>query len=238
MTDPSGKFPATRRPRFSSATLLLAFAIVALALVVILQRREISPLRAELLQLRQQRGQLMIENPARAYAVRVPQPDPNLWRWRVYLPPHQKYRLVNVQGTIPPRLISPQKGKDDSTWVADLNQAPSVARCEHTGPELSGEFNVEVSLFHYEDRWRVVVDPGHDITELPPSFIEGDWLAPTDRCESTENLVGNQRDYGDHEPIVLLQLEKPVVSPAPGGGTKRSEPTVPAPGIALWLEPL
>jgi hypothetical protein len=143
---------------------------------------------------------------------------------------------VSVEGEIPPRSISPRKNKDDSTWIAEVNQAQNVARCEHTGPELSGEFNVEMTLFHYEDRWRVVIEPGHDVTELPPSFVGGDWLEPLSRSEGDEGLVGQQREYGNREPILLLSLEQPVASPATGGGTKLSPPTVPAPGIVLWLE--
>lgn len=220
-----------KRMRFSLSNLMWAILSLALALVVFVQWRDLTALRQELRGSREQLGNLSIDNSSHAYAIRVQQPDPNLWRWRVYVPPNRNYRLMQVQGMIPPRT-----GKKDADWLAEISKASVVERGEHSGPEISDAFNVEMSLFHDRDQWRMETKPGHDVTQFAPSFI-GDWLEPLNRSESTEGLVDHQREYSDREPIVLLQLEQPISNPAVGGGTKFSEPTVPAPGIVLWLEP-
>ena len=74
------------RPRISILTALLLMTLLAMALVIAQQWREVGPLRAEVQELREQVGVLKIEDPAKIHAIAVPSDAEGVVRWRVYVP--------------------------------------------------------------------------------------------------------------------------------------------------------
>ncbi|HEX4414391.1 MAG TPA: LapA family protein [Lacipirellulaceae bacterium] len=231
MSNASPESPMLSRARFSLATILIAFLIIGLALVVVLQRWQIGPLRRELRAMREQLGSLTINDVSRVYAIQVRQPDPNLWRWRIYLPSGHDYCIREVEGTLPSRM-----GKQDKDWLEEVKNAQyGVGRGEYSGSELNGELNIEASLFDTGKSWRFCVRPGNNVTELPPSFI-GDWLGDISRIESSATSKDAQMEFDPREPIILLHLEQPVLKPITGGGTQSTESATPTHGIVIWLE--
>jgi len=87
--------------RFSILTLLLLTAIVALTITVVQFYRELTPLRAEVKQLRDETGQLTIEDPTKTHAIRLPTENDEPRRYRVYLPPGRTYSLNYQVNRIP-----------------------------------------------------------------------------------------------------------------------------------------
>lgn len=64
--------PSARRPRFSLFTLLLLTSITALSITVGLLWREVKPLRVENKRLHEERGTLMIDDPTKLQAIKIP----------------------------------------------------------------------------------------------------------------------------------------------------------------------
>ncbi|MEN0109187.1 MAG: hypothetical protein AAF805_00545 [Planctomycetota bacterium] len=91
----------TRRPRISLLSLLLLTAVVALAATVALQWQELGPLRAENRRLRDEVGELSIDDPAKLHAIRVDTGEPRTWKWRVWVPDGKAYRVCLADRAIP-----------------------------------------------------------------------------------------------------------------------------------------
>src|SRR5947207_15917846 len=86
------------RPRISLLTALLLMTIAGLAIVVVLQWREVGPLRAENRRMRDELGYLSIDDPTKAYAIQLKTVGDEPWKWRVYLPPGGKYEMCCYSG--------------------------------------------------------------------------------------------------------------------------------------------
>jgi hypothetical protein len=92
---------ARRRARFSLLTLLLVTAIVALSVTVAMLYRELGPLRAEVVRLRNEVGELHVNDPAKLHAIRVETDSELEWKWRIWLPEGATYRLRGEGGPVP-----------------------------------------------------------------------------------------------------------------------------------------
>jgi hypothetical protein len=221
-------FMGKLRIRFSLKELVLLFAFVSMAIAIVVQVRELVPLRAEVRQMRTELGKLSIDDATRVQAIEVRQPDPNMWRWRVHLPPGGKYKLLEFDGILPPRgTLSNQQ------WLDALKKAQYVGSGEFSSFELEGELTLEATLTPVDGKWKFETHPGGG--ESGYVFTDN-WPADTGRTERSDVWEDTQRIYKPGEPILLLWLPKPVKTPAPGGGVKLDAPTEPAEGIALWLE--
>lgn len=86
MSDPPAK---PRRLRFTLLNLLLLFAVVFQGLVI----WQLSPLRRENRDLREQCGLLTVEDPSLIYVTQLPTVHPTRWEWRVHLPRGRNYVL-------------------------------------------------------------------------------------------------------------------------------------------------
>jgi hypothetical protein len=219
------------RPRFSLLTALLLMTIVGMAIVLVQLWREVGPLRLENRQMRTELGQLTIDVASQVQAIEVRQPDPNLWRWRLYLPPGGKYQLLEFGGILPAR-----GGLSNQQWLDTLKNAQhGIGSGAFSGHMLEGELTLEATLRKENDQWKFATHPGGGASHY---VITDDWLADTARIDASDIWEGQQCVYEPGEPILLLYLPKPVRTPAAGGGTSLSMPKEPAEGIILWLEQL
>lgn len=217
-------------PRYSLRTALLLTTIIALAISVVLLWRDAEFARGVARRLRGEVGQFTIDDQTRVNAIQVRQPDPNLWRWRVYLPPGRPYKLRQAVGPLPSRV-----GMKDKDWLTAVKNNQYGSLGEHSGSEMQGELVVEASLFRQTDGWRFVTRPGDDVSFFPLTSL-GTWLDELSRIERGDVSKNAQRVFERHEPIILLHLVKPVLKPTAGGGTQSTEDTKPAEGIVVWLE--
>lgn len=220
-----GKLPPFR---FSSLTAFALMTIVGLGIAVVLQWRELGPLRAEVRQMRTELGRLSIDDPSQVQAIEVRQPDPNLWRWRVYLPPGGQYKLCSFGGILPAR-----GSQSNREWLNALKSAGvGISSSEFSNFKWEDELNFEASLISFDGRWKFETHPGGESRYS----LTDNWPADIGRYQASDIWETRQRTFSPGEPIVLLYLAKPVKAATPGGGTQTSVPTEPEEGIALWLE--
>jgi hypothetical protein len=94
--------PSRRKgARFSLLTLLLVTAIVALSVTVAMLYRELGPLREEVSRLRNEVGELNVEDPTKLHAIRVETDNELEWKWRIWIPEGASYRLRGDGGPVP-----------------------------------------------------------------------------------------------------------------------------------------
>jgi hypothetical protein len=89
------------RPRFSLLTALLLMTIVGMAISLVRLWREVGPLRADVLRLRNEVGALMIDDETKPCAIRVRTSDDLTWKWRVWIPQGREYLLRCAGESIP-----------------------------------------------------------------------------------------------------------------------------------------
>ncbi len=75
-----------RRPRFSLLTLLLLLTIAAIVVTVWQLYAELGPLRGEVKRLRNEVGELSVDDKTKLHAIRVPTDAESTWKWRVWIP--------------------------------------------------------------------------------------------------------------------------------------------------------
>lgn len=218
------------RFRYSILNILVLMTIIALAICVVLLWRDAEFARGVARSLRGEVGQLTIDDKTRVIAIQVRQPDPHLWRWRVYLPPGRLYKLRQAAGPLPSRV-----GMKDKDWLTAVKNNQYGYLGEHSGNEMQGELVFEASLFRQEDGWRFVTRPGDDVSVFRSTFL-GDWLGDSSRIERGDVSKNAQRVFERHEPIILLHLVKPILKPTAGGAIQSTEDPKPAEGIVVWLE--
>jgi hypothetical protein len=98
------------QPRFSLFTALPLMTIVGLAIVVVLQWREVGPLRGEVRRLHDEVGALSIDDPAKPCAIEIRTNDDFTWKWRFWIPKGQNYELRYLAGEIPEEGIPSPSG--------------------------------------------------------------------------------------------------------------------------------
>lgn len=89
------------RPRFSILSALLAMTIVGLAIVTTRLWREVGPLRQELRRLRDEVGELSVDDATKIHAMEVRTNDPLMWKFRVWVPAGQKAVAKARWGDVP-----------------------------------------------------------------------------------------------------------------------------------------
>ena len=209
-----------RRFRISIKNLLLIVAFVGMAIVIALQWREIGPLRAQVRSMRTELGQLNIDEPSVAQAIRVGTTEADHWRWRIYLPPGRKYGLFTYFGTIPPT------NSPDQAWFKSVKKSGRGTY----GTCRDGEFLFDVRLVKEDGRWSLVTSNGNGQSTNKISPI-GDWLS--ERYRSINSAVGLEKAsaFPNGQPMLLMKMLAPVVTP-----TGWEEPKGPANGIVVWIE--
>ena len=95
--------PAPRRFRFSLQTLVSAVTIVAMAIVIGLLYTELVPLREENARLRDEVGELTIEDDSKFHAILTPQSNHSelTYKWRIWIPLGKSYQLRYESRAIP-----------------------------------------------------------------------------------------------------------------------------------------
>jgi hypothetical protein len=76
-------------------------AIVALSVTVAMLYRELGPLREEVSRLRNEVGELNVEDPTKLHAIRVETDNELEWKWRIWIPEGASYRLRGDGGPVP-----------------------------------------------------------------------------------------------------------------------------------------
>jgi len=223
--------------RFSLLTMLLLTTIIGLGVVVGMQWREIDPLRREVRELRGEVGRLTIDDPTKAYAIALPSMDDNYWRWRIYLPPGVGLRTFVYSGHFPKR-EGPMK-----EWLKGV--VKDGVGVSTSGSDFTGEFIIECRAFEKDNQWTMqtrytrrsgtaTISGGGGTTINQPD----NWFsAGRGRVTASDTSVTVQKEFELDEPLLLLHVERMVITEVPGGGYASQSATGPADGVAVWIEP-
>lgn len=207
----------SRRPRLTLFSLLLLTALAATSMTTAMLWREVGPLRQEVYRLRDEVGELVIRDESKLHAIRVPVEPTSArreWRWRVWWPKEQSYRLRCADGPIPKAGFPESNG-----WSQLEGGAPNVISVVATKDPDS-------------ERWSTR-------TEFKRSGSGGgyfsgsaaDWLDTAYVLE-----VG-----GVHEQTKLFETGESVVLCRYRSSDKvnnSSKIPDPADGFMIWLEPM
>ena len=196
------------RPRFSLLTALLVTTIVGMAIVLVVQWRALGPLRAEVRRLRDEVGELSVDDPTKLCAIQVDTRDELTWKWRVWIPENRVYRL-RLYGEEVPAKGFPNEG--GTIWLRE-----------------PGECVVEYRITRdpRDGKWYggLKAGPGSVGKDAQP-WVE--WKSRT----STTGGVG--KDTRSFEPDQRVELTRHRVSQADSSDDIED----PAAGFMIWLEP-
>jgi hypothetical protein len=233
--------PEFRRymPRFSILNLLMAMMIVALAITANGLYREVGPLRAENRRLNEERGTLVIDDPARLCAIRIPRrfAGPNRDAFRVYVPPDQEY-MAFVQINRIPKAGYPKVDKlpDRAIYVGNYEKT-LFARL------TSGESTLVVETTRGVDRRDIVLLRGNAdldfLLDVSANTPENEWPTATpERYSVFGGGVSKQTTYADKSGRLAL-LRRRIQAAATSNVRRsymRQEPKGELDGVMLWLE--
>jgi hypothetical protein len=224
--------PQRHRLRFSLLTAILLTTIAGMGVALWRLNGELAPLREEVLRLREEQGRLTIADPNKIYAIRVMTEEPNAWRWRVYLPPHQKYLLHTRLHTIPGR----QLNMTADAWRQRLLEARSGSSTNAP----NGEFFVETRLLRdaqQPGKWTLHYRFGDSLGSVG---AEMKWL--DDRrvwSMSSEVDWTQQTELSASAGLDLFMLRQGDLKETTGGGYTVTNPSSlnDTPGVMLWITP-
>jgi len=86
--------------RFSLLNLVFLMTFVAMAVALWKLNSELVPLRVEVRRLRDEVGELYIEDPTKLHAIRVDSNNELEWKWRIWIPKGARYRLRGNGGPV------------------------------------------------------------------------------------------------------------------------------------------
>ena len=205
------------RPRISILTALLLMTILAMAIVVAQQWREVGPLRSEVRRLRDELGQLSIEDPTKLHAIEVRTKDAMIWKWRIWVPERMNAQLRFAWSDVP----------------LDGYPAADVAEKDNLKP---GEQWISVT---------VQKAPGIDNWQCALEFQDSKiiWPIPRDRlwflqrrysrCAGGVSTSSESDDVEDGRNTFLLRRERVQLEHKPVDAMDDPEKL---PGFMLWLE--
>ena len=196
--------------RFSLLSLLLTVSLICVSVSHVQVSRKNQRLAEENRHLKTELGYIDVQDPKKAYVLRLESPEPLTWRFRVYLPPGKTYFLNRCQ-----------------KWVeSGFPQHASSGPFHYNGP-----FTLTASLYEDADGW------GHRIS-MPRSGGAGwshghgdemKWLS--DHSANRSNLLrGQQQKFDPESPIPIMRLRAYAVQQ----GVKAESP---APGFMIWFDP-
>jgi hypothetical protein len=180
------------------------------------------PLVNENRQLRRELGHLILVDRTKVNVVRAEfGPEPNTWRWRVYVPPDAVCTVNVFSGHLPPN--------------ADPFQTDPFYDAHQSGNGIissyrlaKGEFRLDVRLFDDGRRWVLNTNPGgnHAIDEF-----SDDWLSRSFNALFPGLTMQHTLDPGDAIP--LMYIAKPVIDEA---ARQITIPTGDTEGIYIWIK--
>jgi hypothetical protein len=209
MSDVAAQNSSRRRwPRFSLLTALMLMTIMGLLITVAKLWREVGPLRADVLRLRNEVGSLTIDDATKPHAIRVRTSDDFTWKWRISIPQGREYVLKCACESIPKQGFPAEQG--------------SITLSE------PGEVWIE---------YRIAFDPQsktwQDRLSTPSAYLgssQQDWVTWPSKTTASEGVAYKTES---HEPGKIILLDRERVSQASSSQNIED----PAAGFMIWLVP-
>jgi hypothetical protein len=228
--------PTSRRPRFSLLTQLFVTAIIALSITVALLWREVGPLRAENKLLHEERGTLMVDDPSKLHAIKIPDRFAGEGResYRIFVPEDALYWAFVVVNDIPktgfPKI---ERYPERYSVVGSGVNLPLHGRLEpgehvltiRTVRRGSARSDVQLIVDSFDasantpaDRWPTVTPDTYQV------FRDGVEGVTTPADASGRLVLVRRRIIGVSEDSLNVTYTVP-------------EPDFPLDGLIMWIEP-
>lgn len=206
-----------RRLRVSLLTLMLLMTIAALAIGLVVVGRNNrrleeanQSLAVENRRLRDEVGELSIDDPKKLYAIRIETDSYLDWRWRIWIPKGRTYRLRCVAGEVPAEGRPQERGGT----IMLYDDGDQVIRYQIRRDPRDGKMYGSLSV------------PGASVSKDEHAWVEwGSWT-------STTGGVGTSTCA--YPPDKTIELCRHRVSQA----NSSSGIEDPSAGFLIWLEPL
>ena len=217
------------RFRFSVLNLLLVTVILSMGLVIFRQWRDIEGMRKQL----GASGFLHVDDQRNYYAIAVPTYDKLTWRWRVWLPPGERYQLAALCNQVPAEGFP-----DESTGIGVMRFGKNQSTNGLSGFS-PGEKIITVAIRKEGQQQRLVFDV---------QSVDGRLIYRSQRTTLKQNGgiwpdkqgivfarggVG-QLQYAQEEAVEFLLLRNRTTTS--GRSIALSGP--PTEGLMVWIEPL
>jgi hypothetical protein len=201
------------RPRISLLTALLLMTILGMAIVIVQLWREVGPIRAKVRQLREETGQLSIEDVTKFHAIEVMTGNELNWKWRVWVPQGET-AILHFQLSNVPRIGVPVP-RDSQTLQP-------------------GEHWITLSLTRESERKQWISNFATKDT-IETQFLRPDeyWFDWSDKTEASDGVINTTYVAKDNDKtVVLKRLRVDQV---------RNSPTIhksdkPTAGFIIWLD--
>ena len=213
------------RPKVSLLSFLLTVSLVAVGVSHWHNARKLQSTMAELLKLRSEAGYITVDDKTKFHALAIESGDPNIWKWRLFIPKGTRYRwniaCENIPQSTPPAKPGVASVSNERYWETDTNVLVT-AQLRETD---NGDWNLTVSstIGNSADQM------GGASLKIPADKIK--WMQTAGSIENKE-IGRNETAVRDPRgPIVLLQ-KRPCEKQA-NGSYSPSAGTMP--GYVIWL---
>jgi hypothetical protein len=213
--------------KFRLSTFLIFIALVALAIHLIVQSRQLRDAKIELRKLRDETGQLTVEDRTKVHIRQIDSPEPGTWRWRVFLPAGiaSRYGWSLAYGDIPAKGFP--KPTTNAFWNGPFyeteNEVLVTASLQKAG---DGDWLMSVSSRIGNSKEQM----GGASIVIPDEFLK----AARTGCEVADFLGSKETDLlKPGQPIVLLKWRACGTMPDGSEGVTDS----PTPGYMIWMRP-
>lgn len=196
------------RPRISLLAALLLMTIVGMAIVLVQLWQEVEPLRAEVRRLRDEVGELFVDDPKKVHAIEIDTKDELTWKWRVWIPENSVY-VVRCSGENVPKEGFPPDG--GTIWLREPGEQVLVYRIRRNPRN---------------DNWYGGLEAGSSRV----SKNDHPWVKWSRQSSTSEGVGDVTRAFELGRRIELLRHRVSQVNDS-------SKIEDPAAGFMIWLEP-
>ena len=216
--------PRRFRPQMSLLTFLLLAALFCLGVSHWNNSRQLSTILPELRQLRDEQGQLSIEDESKFHAVALDS-EPNTWRWRLFIPKGVRYKwniaCEDIPQNSPPTRPGVSTVSNEPYWEND-NEVLVTARLRE-GENGNWTLSVTSKIGDSDNQM------GNTALKIPAEKIE--WMT---NVGSTDGRIIGSRGTVARDPLApIILLQRRPCEKQPDGRYQPSEKTMP--GYMIWL---
>jgi len=225
-------------PRFSVLGLLMFIAIVALAISHVQLSSRLRSTTAELDRARTELRQLAVRDPDAISVISLPTSEPLEWRWRVYLPQGQAFRLRSAFHEIPASGVANESKKYDQVFFDGRDVLSDAAEPWNTAEPFV--FSIRLVWDDDKGSWYLKMkNPARGtLVRLGklPAWMPTDGRQPSFE-DWTQDIAGNDGTTSSHakHPLTILRFRKSPHDLFGGAQQKEVNPAV-CTGMMFWIE--
>ncbi len=213
-----------RRIRFSLMGILTTTLLVALTATIVVLYQRVRELEPALRKLRNEVGELTVDDPELPHAIRIPDYDDTSLRWRLYLPTGKKFVLRCAVSTSIP-----------SEGIPSIESSKCFMSSEFRSTGSDTDWIQAIAFDkNRQGVWRLVLSRGsewHSVSRPLPDEMQG-WLEEEQSPVWSILAKGKTVSAKPGEPLILFRQRRVAIVE---GEPLSEEPTM---GVVAWIEEL